>query len=83
MTYLVAYMLSLHTQVAATDVDSGLSGEVSYRILSVSNGGRSKFDIDPRSGQVYVTQLVDRGESYVITVEAEDNAPIAEGNTRR
>ena len=72
-----------HVQVQATDVDSGQSGEVSYSILSVSNGGQNKFDIDPRSGQLYVTQLVDRGESYVITVQAEDNAAVAEGNTRR
>lgn len=68
-------------QIEATDADSGFFGEVTYSIKSVSNEGRSKFDIDPNTGELFVTGLVDRDETYVITVEARDNPGPGDGNT--
>ena len=57
------------------DEDFEANGRVRYSIRSVSNNGRSKFAIDPVSGMIVVTDRVDRGENYIITVEAEDMAP--------
>lgn len=62
-------------QVEATDADSGQFGTVRYSIQSVSNDGGKKFAIDGSTGEVFVTERVDRKESYVLTIKAEDQAP--------
>ena len=61
-----------HWQVEAYDADSGEMGQVLYSIVDVSNDGVSKFDIDPESGQIYVTQDVERNTQYILTVMAQD-----------
>ena len=61
------------SQVTATDVDSGDFGQVTYSIVAVSDGQEGKFDIDRNVGQLYVTQPVQRGERYIVTVAATDD----------
>lgn len=61
-------------QVQADDVDSGLFSQVQYAIQSVSNNGANNFDIDAETGQIYVTQPVDRGDRYILIIAAEDRA---------
>ncbi len=56
-------------------MDSGVFGRIKYNIRHVSNNGGTKFEIDENSGLIRVTDTVDRGEQYIITVEAEDQAP--------
>ena len=56
------------------DTDSGLFGEPTYSIQSVSNNAGSHFDIDSETGQIYVIQPVDRKDRYILIVKAEDKA---------
>jgi hypothetical protein len=67
-------MIVVFVQVIASDVDTGDMGTISYSILSVSNNGQGMFDIEPDSGILYVTQKVDRHETFIIQVKATDQA---------
>lgn len=70
-------------QLAATDIDSGVFGEVRYSIQSVTGPGvrpESKFTVDAVSGLVTTAGAMLSDESYVIIVQACDQAPIS---TRR
>ncbi|XP_043200018.1 cadherin-99C-like isoform X2 [Amphibalanus amphitrite] len=59
-------------QVHATDVDEGANSDISYGVVHVSNNGRSKFEINSRSGDLDILQRVFSGEQYSITVQAAD-----------
>ena len=59
-------------QLEATDEDSGELGNVTYTILSGDDDG--VFDIGFTSGELYVTEDVDREvrDSFTLTVMAQD-----------
>ena len=56
-------------QVHATDADEGGNADISYGVVHVSNNGRSKFEINSRSGDLDILQRVFSGEQYSITVQ--------------
>ena len=56
----------------ATDQDTGSLGNIEYTIVSVSNNGGNKFEIDDK-GEIFVKGKVGRDEIYTIVVEARDN----------
>ncbi|XP_035983178.1 protocadherin gamma-A12-like isoform X2 [Fundulus heteroclitus] len=60
--------------VSATDADEGVNGEVTYQFGHVSDDDVSLFSIDPQTGQVKVTGLIDFEEvnSFEIKVQAKD-----------
>uniref|UniRef100_A0A6P7FFE6 Fat-like cadherin-related tumor suppressor homolog isoform X1 n=1 Tax=Diabrotica virgifera virgifera TaxID=50390 RepID=A0A6P7FFE6_DIAVI len=60
-------------QVVATDLDSDKNGEVTYSIIKGNNQGQ--FDIDEKSGYVFVASELDRESvsSYVLEILAKDN----------
>ncbi|XP_056644010.1 fat-like cadherin-related tumor suppressor homolog isoform X1 [Diorhabda sublineata] len=60
-------------QITATDLDSNANGEVSYSIIKGNNQGQ--FEIDERSGYVFVVADLDREtvSSYVLEILAKDN----------
>jgi hypothetical protein len=74
---------SVVAQVVATDSDGGLSGVVSYSIVSAMFGGApfdwtTKFDFNETLGiltAVDYINFVEATPSYVLTVEARDSAP--------
>ena len=60
------------TQLSAEDLDSGSLGNVTYTIISGNDDG--VFEIDLTSGEVFVSEEVDRElvDTYTITVQAQD-----------
>ena len=56
-------------QVHATDIDEGPNADISYGVVHVSNNGRSKFEVNSRSGDLDILQRVYSGEQYSITVQ--------------
>ena len=63
---------SIAFMVVATDSDSGRDGEVTY---SISGNDSHHFFIDPHSGEVYLTELLDREsqDELTLTVRTHDN----------
>lgn len=61
----------LVVKIAATDVDSGENGQVTYRLVDDFDGS---FEIDSESGEIYTNLRLDREEisTYELTVEAVD-----------
>lgn len=61
----------LVVKVSATDADSGINGQVMYRLQDDFEG---TFEMDPESGEIYTNTRLDREEisSYELTVEALD-----------
>ncbi|XP_075213856.1 cadherin 99C [Lycorma delicatula] len=59
-------------QVVATDNDLGPNAEITYSIYHVSNNGRTKFKIDPKTGIIETIGKLNAGEQYSITVQATD-----------
>lgn len=61
----------LVVKVSATDADSGINGQVTYRL---QDDFEETFEIDPDSGEIYTNTRLDREEisSYELTVEATD-----------
>lgn len=59
-------------QVVATDNDLGINAEITYSIYHVSNNGRTKFKIDPKTGIIETIGKLNAGEQYSITVQATD-----------
>ncbi|KDR15408.1 Protocadherin-15, partial [Zootermopsis nevadensis] len=57
----------------ATDADLGENAEITYSIYHVSNNGRQKFKIDPKTGVIETTGKLNAGEQYSITVQATDS----------
>ncbi|XP_035377369.1 protocadherin alpha-4-like [Electrophorus electricus] len=65
-------------QVNATDLDAGPNGEVFYIFgHDVDNDLRSRFDLDPVSGEIIVKGQLDFEErdQYEIDIQASDKAP--------
>ncbi|XP_078320025.1 cadherin-23-like isoform X2 [Crassostrea virginica] len=58
------------TRLQATDLDSGVFGEITYSV----RGGNGRFGINDQTGEVYNTEALDREKigEYFITVEARD-----------
>ncbi|XP_026214181.1 protocadherin gamma-A11-like [Anabas testudineus] len=60
--------------VSATDADEGLNGDVTYDFGHVSDDDLNLFTIDPKSGEIRVTGVIDFEESssFEMRVEAKD-----------
>ncbi|KAJ7403125.1 hypothetical protein BTVI_80547 [Pitangus sulphuratus] len=66
-------------QVLATDLDSGLHGEVHYLILKDSNEDYQFFTIEPKTGIISTRASFDREKraSYLIEVQSQDSSESA------
>ncbi|XP_030000798.1 protocadherin gamma-A11-like isoform X34 [Sphaeramia orbicularis] len=60
--------------VSAADADEGINGDVTYDFGHVSNNDLSIFSIDPKSGEIRVTGVIDFEErnSFEMRVKAKD-----------
>ncbi|KAG7518702.1 protocadherin gamma-A11-like [Solea senegalensis] len=60
--------------VSATDADEGVNGDVTYDFGHMSEDEINMFSIDPKTGRITVTALIDFEEtsSFEMTVEAKD-----------
>uniref|UniRef100_A0A7N6FB35 Cadherin domain-containing protein n=1 Tax=Anabas testudineus TaxID=64144 RepID=A0A7N6FB35_ANATE len=60
--------------VIATDADEGLNGDVTYYFSHVSDYDLNLFTIDPKSGEIRVTDVIDFEESssFEMRVQAKD-----------
>ncbi|XP_060904145.1 protocadherin gamma-A4-like [Labrus mixtus] len=60
--------------VSATDADEGVNGDVTYDFGHVSDDEVNVFSIDPKTGEIKVTGVIDFEESssFEIRVEAKD-----------
>ncbi|XP_060904108.1 protocadherin gamma-A4-like isoform X31 [Labrus mixtus] len=61
-------------KVSATDVDEGVNGDVTYHFGHVSDDEVNVFFIDPKTGEIKVTGLIDFEESssFEMRVQAKD-----------
>lgn len=60
----------------ATDNDLGENAVVTYSIYHISNNGRGKFKIDPRTGQITTSGKLNAGDQYSITVQVKKISPV-------
>ncbi|KAM4586835.1 protocadherin gamma-A12-like isoform 19-T19 [Fundulus diaphanus] len=60
--------------VSATDADEGVNGDVTYDFGHVSEENLNVFSIDPKTGEIKITGVIDFEEttSFEISVEAKD-----------
>ncbi|XP_049442761.1 protocadherin gamma-A4-like [Epinephelus fuscoguttatus] len=60
--------------VSATDADEGVNGDITYHFGHVSDDNVNVFSIDPKSGEIRVTGLIDFEESssFEMRVKAKD-----------
>uniref|UniRef100_A0A3P9MUP4 Cadherin domain-containing protein n=1 Tax=Poecilia reticulata TaxID=8081 RepID=A0A3P9MUP4_POERE len=60
--------------VNATDADEGVNGDVTYQFGHVSGDDVSLFSIDPKTGQIKLTGVIDYEENnyFEMSVEAKD-----------
>ncbi|XP_078116755.1 protocadherin gamma-A11-like isoform X12 [Sander vitreus] len=60
--------------VSATDADEGVNGDVTYQFGHVSDDDGNVFSIDPKTGDIRVTGVIDFEEnsSFEIRVQAKD-----------
>ncbi|KAM9356729.1 protocadherin gamma-A11-like [Symphorus nematophorus] len=60
--------------VSATDADEGVNGDVTYHIGHVSDDDVNAFSIDPKTGEIRVTGVIDFEESssFEMSVQAKD-----------
>lgn len=70
-----------HLKIEATDEDSGENSQLTYSIVSVNQAGQGRFDIDADAGVIYTTQKVERHQTFLLVIQAEDRATPA--STRR
>lgn len=61
-------------KVEATDADSGSNSEVRYSLVSVSEGGQGRFEVNAETGSVFAKQRLQRHETFLLRIEAEDQA---------
>uniref|UniRef100_A0A8D3B8X0 Protocadherin 1 gamma 32 n=1 Tax=Scophthalmus maximus TaxID=52904 RepID=A0A8D3B8X0_SCOMX len=61
-------------QVAATDADEGLNGEVTYELSRISETGKRVFALDPTTGEIKVIGPLDyeKESMYEMRVDAKD-----------
>ncbi|XP_029518484.2 protocadherin alpha-3-like [Oncorhynchus nerka] len=67
-------------QVNATDLDEGSNGEVTYYFANDVQGKvRKRFDLDPKTGEIIVTGVIDYEENkiYEIDIQASDKGTAA------
>ncbi|CAF95303.1 unnamed protein product, partial [Tetraodon nigroviridis] len=70
---------TLVTRVNATDLDEGANGDIIYSFgQEVDTRVKNKFSIDPKTGDIKVTGVIDfeENESYEIDVQASDKGTI-------
>ncbi|XP_069388171.1 protocadherin gamma-A12-like [Paralichthys olivaceus] len=60
--------------VSATDADEGVNGDVNYQIGHVSDDDVKLFSIDPKTGEITVTGVIDFEErsSFEMRIQAKD-----------
>ncbi|XP_074505762.1 protocadherin gamma-A11-like [Sebastes fasciatus] len=60
--------------VSATDADEGVNGDVTYDVSHVSDDDENIFSIDPKTGEIKVTGVIDFEEisSFEMRVKAKD-----------
>ncbi|XP_036060664.1 protocadherin beta-18-like [Onychomys torridus] len=70
---------SLVIKVSATDLDTGINGEISYSFPRVSRDVWETFKIHPISGEVHLKALLDFEviQSYTINVQAIDGGSLS------
>ncbi|XP_034086624.1 putative protocadherin beta-18 [Gymnodraco acuticeps] len=61
-------------KVSATDADEGVNGDVTYNFVHISDENVNVFSIDPTTGEIKVSGVVDFEEisSFEISVKAKD-----------
>ncbi|XP_050928343.1 protocadherin gamma-A11-like isoform X1 [Lates calcarifer] len=61
-------------KVSATDADEGVNGDVTYQFGHVSDEDVNVFSIDPKTGEIRVTGMIDFEDrrSFEINVQAKD-----------
>ncbi|XP_056238380.1 protocadherin gamma-A12-like isoform X32 [Seriola aureovittata] len=61
-------------KVSATDADEGVNGDVTYQFGHVSDNDVNVFSIDPKTGEIKVTGVIDfeKGSSFEMRVQAKD-----------
>ncbi|XP_041709887.1 protocadherin alpha-3 isoform X24 [Coregonus clupeaformis] len=67
-------------QVNATDLDEGSNGEVIYSFANDVQGKvRKRFDLDPKTGEIIVTGVIDfeENKNYEIDIQASDKGTAA------
>ncbi|XP_036379486.1 protocadherin gamma-A11-like isoform X20 [Megalops cyprinoides] len=67
---------TLVTKVSATDADSGINGEVAYAFRHIAESDAGLFEIDEKSGEIFVLGSIDfeKSRKYEINIEAKDQA---------
>ncbi|EGV94401.1 Protocadherin beta-17 [Cricetulus griseus] len=70
---------SLVIKVSATDLDTGMNGEISYSFSHVSRDVRKTFKIHPTSGEVHLKAPLDFEviQSYTINVQDKDGGSLS------
>uniref|UniRef100_A0A8C6MPK0 Protocadherin beta 21 n=1 Tax=Mus spicilegus TaxID=10103 RepID=A0A8C6MPK0_MUSSI len=70
---------SLVIKVSATDLDSGINGEISYSFSHISRDVQKTFEIHPTSGEVRLKRLLDFEviQSYTINIQAVDGGGLS------
>nr|BAE22310.1 unnamed protein product [Mus musculus] len=70
---------SLVIKVSATDLDSGINGEISYSFSHISRDVQKTFEIHPTSGEVHLKRLLDFEviQSYTINIQAIDGGGLS------
>nr|XP_021482006.1 protocadherin beta-18-like [Meriones unguiculatus] len=78
-----SFVDSLVIKVSATDLDSGINGEISYSFSHISRDVRKTFEIHPISGEVHLKALLDFEiiQSYTINVQATDGGGLSGKST--
>ncbi|XP_072558080.1 protocadherin gamma-A11-like isoform X49 [Paramormyrops kingsleyae] len=66
---------TLVTTVSASDSDKGVNGEVSYAIRRIKDEHSGIFELDEKSGEIFVRESVDyeKMQKFEINVEARDH----------
>ncbi|XP_030594754.1 protocadherin gamma-A12-like isoform X22 [Archocentrus centrarchus] len=61
-------------RVSASDADEGVNGEVTYEFSRLPDKSRKLFSLDPKTGEILVTGLIDyeEGSKYEVIIEAKD-----------
>ncbi|XP_072558471.1 protocadherin gamma-A11-like [Paramormyrops kingsleyae] len=66
---------TLVTTVSASDLDKGVNGEVTYSFRHMTETDRGVFEIDEKSGDIFVRGSIDfeKDKRYELNVEARDH----------
>ncbi|XP_030594753.1 protocadherin gamma-A12-like isoform X21 [Archocentrus centrarchus] len=61
-------------RISASDADEGVNGEVTYEFSRLPDKSRKLFSLDPKTGEILVTGLIDyeEGSKYEVIIEAKD-----------